>query len=363
MDREQYRIEEVWSAGKRWSIDTSFVHAAFKQFQHPVIESLNLRAFGSVSTLGNFTFENFDQVLAIGQNFKITDQRGDRVDCSLRGLRLFAQEEFGTRYRDNADQAGTTTNTSFECQLPISFHPRRSERPNDFLMSLSDFIDSDIIWNAATTNPITASTQINNLTLQLQANIRENWTTDAPVRQCIREISAEKAEEVFTVEGALRYAWLAVTGGTGSDMTSLSTYTEVDSRTLSLNDMPTSALWQMAQLNNPQLDDTDSEVARKRVIPLVVPDFDQHFTQIVDHGGKLHVKLQAALPAGAKLFTCTVTPRDDGQVAKSLGYASTDQLYKAMEAGQVQVVGSKGSMPIAKAGLGMTRLAPLRRVA
>lgn len=362
MQREQYRIEEVWSAGKRWSVDTSFVHAAFKAFQHPVIESLNLRVFGSVTTVGAFTFENFDQVAAIGQNFKITDTRGDRIDCSMRGLRLVAQEEFGTRYRDNADQAGTTTNTSFECQLPISFHPRRAERPNDYLMSLSDFLDSDVIWNAATANPITASTVINSLTLQLQANIRENWTTDAPVRQCVREISAEKTEETFTVEGAVRYAGLYAYNS-GSDLTSLSTYTEVDSRTLKLSDMPSSALKQMGQVNNPQLDDTDSEVSRNRFIPLVVPDFDQHFTQIQDYGGKMHVKLQAALPTGGKLLTVTVTPRDDGQVAKSLGYTSTDQLYKAMESGQVQVVGSKGAMPITKAGLGLTKFAPLRRAA
>ena len=174
MQREQYRIEETWSSGRRWAVDTSFVHAAFKRFQHPVIESLNLRVFGSVSTIGAFTFENFDQVAAIGQAFKITDERGDRIDCSMRGLRLVAQEEYGQRYRDNADQLGTTTNASFECQLPITFHPRRAERPNDFLLSLSDFLDSDVIWTASSTNPITASTVINSLTLQLQANIREN---------------------------------------------------------------------------------------------------------------------------------------------------------------------------------------------
>ena len=362
MKREQYRIEESWSSGRRWSVDTSFVHAAFKQFQHPVIESLNLRVFGSASTLGAFTWENFDQVAAIGQNFKISDARGDRIDCSLRGLRLVAQEEYGTRYRDNTDQAGTTTNTSFDCQLPITFHPRRAERPNDYLLSLSDFLDSDVIWNAATTNPVTASTQINSLTLQLQANIRENHTTDAPSRQVIREISAEKSEETFTTEGAMRYAMLYAYS-TGSDLTSLSTYTEVDSRTLRLSDMPSAALWQMAQLQNPQLDDTDSEVSRKRVLPLVVPDFDQHFTQIEDHGGKLHIKLQAAMPTGGKLLTVSVTPRDDGQVAKSLGYASTSELYKAMEAGHVGVVGSKGTKTIAQAGLNLTRYAPLRRVA
>jgi hypothetical protein len=362
MDREQYRTEEIWSANRRWSIDTSFVHAAFKQFQHPVIESLNLRVFGSVSTLGAFTLENFDQVAMIGQNFKMTDVRGDRVDCSMRGLRLVAQEEYGTRYRDNTDQAGTTTNTSFECQLPICFHPRRAERPNDYLMSLSDFLDSDVIWQAATASPITASTVINSLTLQLQANIRENWTTDAPVRQMIREISAEKSEETFTVEGAVRYAGIYAYAS-GSDLVSLSTYTEVDSRTLKLSDMPSSALKQAAQLNNPQLDDTDSEVTRNRFLPLVVPDFDQHFTQLVDRGGKMHLKLQAALPTGGKLLTVTCTPRDDAQVAKSLGYGAVSDLYKAMEAGHVQVVGSKGAMPIAKAGLELTKFAPLRRVA
>jgi hypothetical protein len=359
MQREQFRIEEVWAANKRWSVDTSFVHAAFKSFQHPVIESLNLRFFGSV-TAASVTFQNYDQVAAILQNFKISDVRGDRIDCSGRGLRLVAQEEYGQRYRDNADMA-SATNASFECQLPITFHPRRADRANDYLMTLSDFLDSDVIWQAATATPITSVT-VNSGTIQLQANIRENYTTDAPSRQVIREVSAEKTEETFTIEGAIRYA-LLYAYNTGSDLVSLTTYTEVDSRTLKLSDMPTSALKQMAQVQNPGLDDTDSEVTRGGVIPLVVPDFDQHFTQISDHGGKLHVKLQAALPTGGKLLTVTVSPRDDGQVAKSLGYGSTADLYKAMEAGQVQVVGSKGVMPIAKAGLNLTKYAPLRRVA
>lgn len=362
MQREQFRIEESWSAGRRWSVDTSFVHAAFKSFQHPVIESMNLRLFGSVSTLGAFTLENFDMCHLIGQNFKISDARGDRIDASLRGLRLVAQEEYGQRYRDPTDQAGTTTNTAFNAELPITLHPRRAERPNDYLMSLSDFLDSDVIWNAATANPITASTVINSGTLQLQLNIRENYTTDAPSRQVIREISAEKAEETFTVEGAMRYAMLYAYSS-GSDLVSLSTYTEVDSRTLRLSDMPTTALKQMAQVQNPGLDDTDSEVTRNRVIPLVVPDYDQHFTQISDHGGKLHVKLQAALPTGAKLLTVTVTPRDDGQVAKSLGYGTVNELYKAIEQGHVAVVGSKGAMPLAKAGTNLAKFAPLRRLA
>ncbi len=362
MLREQFRIEEVWAANKRWSVDTSFVHAAFKNFSHPVIESLNLRVFGSVSTLGATTINVYDHIAFIAQNLKISDARGDRIDCSARGLRLVAQEELGSNYRDPALQGGTTTNTSYEANLPITFHPRRAERPNDYLMTVTDFLDSDVIWLASTANPITASTVINSLTLQLQANIRENYTIDAPSRQQIIEISAEKKEETFTIDGAMRYAMLYAYSS-GSDLTSLSTYTEVDSRTLRLSDMPVSALVQAAQLNNKNLDDTNAEVSRSRVIPLVVPDFDQHFTQIADHKGKMHVNLQAALPTGGKLLTVSITARDDGQSAKQLGYASAAEMYKAIELGQVEVVGSKGAMSVAQAGLGMASYAPLRRKA
>jgi hypothetical protein len=361
MLREQFRIEETWSTGKRWSIDTGFLQSAFKNFKFPVIESFNLRFFGSVTTLDTGSIENFAHVNVIGQNFKFKDERDDRIDCSMRGLRIFAQQELGARLVDRADLApgATTTTTTYDVSLPIPFHTERAERPNDYLVTVEEFLDSELIWNAATTNPVTASTVINSGTLQFQVNVRENWTRDQPSRLQIREVSSEKLEETFTVDGALRYA-LLYAYSSGQDLTSLSTYTEVDSRTLRLSDMPTTALVQIAQLNQRDIDSTNDEVTRQRVIPLCVPDFDQHMSSLVEHG-KLHLRLQAALPTGGKLLTVTVTDRAMRQVAKNLGYASEGQLQTAIEAGEIEVVGAKGAKPLNAMGIGAARKFPWRR--
>jgi hypothetical protein len=357
MLREQFRIQETWAASKRWSVDTGFVHAAFKNFRHPVIESLNLRFTGTVEADAN-TIESYAHHFFLGESIKMADERGDRIDCSMRGLRIVAQQELGNRFQDPADQA-SSTNTSYEVNLPITFHPARSARPNDYLMTVAEFLESDFIWKMASAAPFTSGILASG-TCELQANVRENYTQDAPSRLQIIEVSAEKAEEIFSIDGALRYA-LLYANSTDQDLTSLATWTEVDSRTLRLSDMPTSALKYIAQHNQLDLDATNDEVTRNRVIPLVVPDFDQHFTQLYDHSGRLHVKLQAALPSGGRLLTVSVTPRSDQQTARSLGYGSVAELNAAIAAGQVEVVTAKGSKPIAEVGLKMASLAPLRR--
>lgn len=363
MLREQFRSQETWAAGKRWSVDPAFVAAAFKDFKFPVIESMNLRFTGSVTTGGTFTLENYAHASVIGQSFKCSDKRGDRVDASTRGLRILAQQELGIGYQDAADivSSGTITTTSYEANLPIIWHPERSERPNDFLMTVEEFLDCNVIWLAATANPISASTVINSGTLEFQVNVRENYTRDAPMRMEIREVSSEKLEETFAVEGALRYA-LLYAYSSGSDMTSLSTYTEVDSRTLRLHDMPSSALVQMAQIAHPRLDDADDEVTRLRVIPLTVPDYDQHGSQLAEHGNRLHIKLQAALPTGGKLLTCAVTNRNDSQTAKMLGYASVGTMLEAAARGEIGVVTAKGVKPLNQVAAGAAAKFPWRRL-
>jgi hypothetical protein len=360
MLREEYRIEETWAANKRWSVDTSFVAPALSQFRNPVIESLNLRVFGTVRA-DSVTIESYDHVqfVANANGFKVTDKRGDRIDCSPRGLRIVAQQELGSHFQDPADQ-GSSTNSSFEVNLPITFHPERSDRPNDFLMTVREFLDCNVIWNGAAATPITASTIVSALTMQLQARVREGATTDAPARMQILEVSAEKAEETFTTDGGLRYAMLYAYNS-GSDLTGLSTYTEVDSRTLRLNDQPTSSLRQQCNFAMRSLDATADEVTRRTVIPLIFPDRDQHLSQIFNPQGKLHIKLQAALPTGGKLLTVGVTGRDEATTAKLLGYGSVGEMFAAIQAGQVEVVGTRGTKPVAAAGLAKAAFFPLRR--
>lgn len=362
MLREQFRVQETWAAGRRVPIDANFVHAAFKNFKKPVIESLALRLTGQVVTASGGAVEAFAACKLLGQRFKISDERGDRIECSMRGLRIVAQHELGDCFLDPAAQAASTTNASYEVIVPITFHPRRADRSNDYLMTVDEFVDCDVIWTAATANPLgDASATISSATLELQANVRENYTVDAPSRLQIIEVSAEKREEIFTIDGALRYADLYADAG-GHDLTSLSTYTEIDSRTLRLSDMPASALRQGYRESHFSLDGTNDEVVRSRVIPLVYPDFDQHQSQLVEHANKMHVNLQAALPTGGTLLTVSVTDRDDAQVAKMLGYASTGAFYAAAERGEIGVIGAKGVKPANTVPPGMLRKFPLRRL-
>jgi len=343
----------TWSPNARIPIDLSFLEAALSKYRSPVLESIVLRAYGTIVTSGAVTWENFDQCAAVCSNFLWRDKRGERINLTGREIRIAAQMEQGARFVDPSDQLGTTTNTAFELNLPITFHPQRSRRRADFRPGVAEMVSGEVIWTAAPTNPITASTIINGLTLELHAVVTDEVVREAASRMCWLGVNAPLAEDYYMIDGAARYAFMYAYNS-GSDLTSLATYTEVDSTTLDLVDVPRSALQQQYQLETMSLDATNDEVTRNRVIPLIWPNLDQKTTGLRDIN-KLHVRLQGALPTGGRIVYCTITDRDPTMTAVSLG------LPPAEAAATVKRVPTpKGSKATGTVPLSVTRKLPIR---
>lgn len=343
----------TWSSGARIPVDLSFLEATLAKYRSPVIEEIQLRVTGSVSTLGAFTLENFDHAAIVASSFLWRDKRGERINLTGREIRLAAQMEYGSRFQDPADQAGTTTNTSFECILPITFHPQRARRRADFRPSVAEMISGEVIWTAAGTNPITASTQINSLTMEMHAIVSDEVVPEAASRLCWLSVNAPLAEDNLTVDGALRHAALYAYN-TGSDLTSLSSYTELTSYTLDMVTVPRTVIKSLYSRETVDFDATNDEVGRDRVIPLVYPNADQKITGMRDVN-KLHYRLQAALPTGGRLVYCTITDRDPVLTAAALQVPVMD-----VAATPKKVSGTKGGKNVAAFGAGARKL-PIRR--
>lgn len=344
----------TWSSGARIPVDLSFLEATLSKYRSPVIEEIQLRVTGSVTTSGAFTLENFDHAAFVAQTFLWRDKRGERVNLTGRELRLAAQMEFGSRFQDPADQAGTTTNTSFECILPLTFHPKRARRRADFRPSVAEMISGEVIWTAAATNPITASTIINSLTMEMHAVVTDEIVPEAASRMCWLSVNAPLAEDNMTFDGLARYAALYAYN-TGSDLTSLSTYTDLTSYTLDMVTVPRTVIKSLYGRETGDFDATNDEVSRDRVIPLVFPNADQKITGMRDLN-KLHYRLQAALPTGGRLVYCTVSDRDPVLTAAAV-QVPVGQLAST----PLKVSGSKGGKNVAAFGAGGARKLPLRK--
>lgn len=343
----------IWSTGARLPIDMSFLEATLSKYKSPVVESIALRVYGSVTTSGAVTLESFDHAAFVASDFLWRDRRGERVHLTGREIRIAAQQELGSRFQDPADQLGTTTNTSFEVILPIVFNPTRTARRADTRPNVLEFTNGEVIWTAPATNPITASTIINSLSMELHAVVTDEVVPEAASRMCWTGVNATLAEDQYTIDGAVRYAFMYAYNS-GSDLTSLATYTEIDSYTLDMVDTARSILEQQYSAESIGIDATNDEVIRDRVIPLIYPNADQAITQLRDIN-KLHVRLQAALPTGGRLVTCSITDRDPAMTAAVLQVPPS-----ALADLQGKTPTPKGSRPLSNVPAGAARKLPLR---
>lgn len=341
----------TWSSGARIPVDLSFLEATLAKYRSPVIEKIFLRMTGSV-TAAAVTFENFSHAAAVASNFLWRDKRGERINLTGREIRLAAQMELGERFRDPADQA-SSTNTSFECILPITFCPIRARRRADFRPSVAEMVSGEVIWTASGTNPVSTVT-INSATLEMHAVISDEVVPEAASRMCWLGVNAPLAEDTYYVDGALRHAFMYAHPGDGTaDLTSLTTYTEIDSYTLDMVDVPRTILVNDYEQES-HLDPIDDEVLRGKVLPLISPKTDQKTTAL-RNVNKLHVRLQAPLPTGGRLVYCTITDRDPVLTAAAL-QVPPSQLATT----PVDLPTAKGSTPINSVPPDAARKLPIR---
>ncbi len=343
----------TWSAGARIPIDLSFLEATLAKYRSPVIEKIFLRMTGSV-TAAAVTFQNYSHAAAVAANFLWRDKRGERINLTGREIRIAAQMEHGQLFRDPADQA-SSTNTAFECILPITFCPRRSRRRADFRPAVAEMISGEVIWTASGANPVSTVT-INSASLELEAVVSDEMVPEAASRMCWLGVNAPLAEDTYYIDGALRYAYVYSHPGDGTaDLTSLTTYTEIDSYTLDMVDTQRTILRDDYAHETPSLDFTDDEVIRGNVIPLVFPKADQKTTGLRDIN-KLHARFQAALPTGGRLVYCTITDRDPVLTAASL------QVHPSQLANiAIDIPTAKGTRQVTDVELGATRKLPIRQ--
>lgn len=343
----------TWSAGARIPIDLSFLEATLAKYRSPVIEKVMLRMTGSV-TAAAVTFENYSHAAAVAANFLWRDKRGERVNLTGREIRMAAQMEMGSRFQDPADQA-SSTNASFECILPITFNPTRSRRRADFRPAVAEMISGEVIWTASGTNPVSTVT-INSATLELHAVVTDEVVPEAASRMCWLGVNAPLAEDTYYVDGMLRYAFFYAHPGDGTaDLTSLTTYTEIDSYTLDMVDVPRTVLRDDYSQETIDLDATNDEVVRGRVLPLVFPKSDQKSLGLRDVN-KLHARLQAALPTGGRLVYCTLTDRDPVLTAAALQVPPSQLANVAID-----LATPKGGKNVESVPLAAARKLPIRR--
>lgn len=341
----------VWSASARIPVDLSFLEATLSKYRSPVIEKLFLRMTGSV-TSASVTLENYSHAALVAANFLWRDKRGERINLSGREIRIVAQQEFGQRFQDPADQA-SSTNASFECILPITFCPIRARRRADFRPAVAEMISGEVIWTAAAAVPVTGVT-INSASLQLEAVVSDEVVPEAASRMCWLGVNAPLAEDTYYVDGALRYAFAYAHPGTGAaDLTSLTTYTEIDSYTLDMVDTERTIL-RADYEEESFLDPTNDEVTRGNVLPFLFPKTDQKITAL-RNVNKLHLRLQAALPTGGRLVYCTITDRDPVLTAAAL-QVPPSQLAST----PVDLPTAKGSAPINSVPPDAARKLPIR---
>ena len=342
----------TWSAGARIPVDLSFLEATLAKYRSPVIERVFLRMTGSV-TAAAVTFQNYSHAAAVAANFLWRDKRGERINLTGREIRMAAQRELGERFQDPADMA-SSTNTSFQCILPIEFCPRRARRRADFRPSVAEMVSGEVIWTASGANPVSTVT-INSASLELHAVVTDEMVPEAASRLCWLGVNAPLAEDTYYVDGMLRHAFMYAHPGDGTaDLTSLSTYTEVDSYTLDMVDVPNTILRDDYGIESPDLDPTNDEVVRLTALNLVHPKADQISTGLRDVN-KLHVRLQAALPTGGRLVYCTLTDRDPILTAASLQVAPS-QLANT----PLGIVTPKGTIPADSMPLAAARKLPIR---
>lgn len=356
--REYVRSRQyTWSAGARLPIDLSFLESTLAKYRSPVIEAFELRFTGSVFADSSTTFQNYAQCAALAQQFVWRDKRGERINLTGRELRLAAQWELGSGFQDPVDHAASTTNTSFEVAIPIVFKPHRARRRADTRPGVAEVLSGDITWTLATATPVTGVT-INSGTVELHALVTDEVVPEAASRMCWLGVNATLAEDNYMIDGACRFAGMYAYAGSGAqDLTSLSTYTEIDSYTLDMVDVPRAVLARDYMRETPSISATDDEIVRNNVIPLIYPDRDQKLTQLRDLG-KMHVRLQAALPTGGRLVYCVLTDRDPVLAAATL---KVPVQSLADGSAPLNVVGTKGEKPADAIDASLARKSPLRR--
>lgn len=286
----------------------------------------------------------------------------DFINCSGTMLRVMEQVELGGRQTDPADLTSGTTNTTYIYRLRLVHEPVKALRPRDFRIPLANMLEGGSLQiQLASTLPTGWAAAQADWQYRVYMRVVDGRTKELKSRRKIWEHVVNAQEFYYPVQGSLRAAVL------GSDLTSTTgysswaSYTTIDSQTLDfIPQLETDMLKDLYQRYSYSIGANDEiSLATPGAQAVVVPAIFKKTGEMIDTK-LLHLKLNAAPPASARLVTDEVIDRNSGMSALQLGYPGSDAVSAAAKTRGVTVIGDGDNPPATSFVPTLARRLPMR---
>lgn len=348
---------ENYANGAAITFKMDFLQGA-RYMNAPEVWEMDLVFTGSVGGVTATALGRDAAKLVDNIRFKDSD---DVYNVSGAGTRVIEQMEIGQRQIDPATVASGSTNTTYRYVWRLLFAPPlRAERPRDFAIPISNFLDGgEFTVSLPSAGPTGFSVAQSDWRLQLFAYVQDGRKAELKSRRRIKEEAVTQQEFDYQVNGSLRAAILTSKLST-TGYTDLSAFTTLDSRTLKWP-----AGYQAPQLVDEYRFNTDSYatndeflLASYGALGIMLPDRWQRTGQMVDTKS-LHIDLKAAAPTSGRLITDVVIDRNGDMSALANGYPSPDALAAAVKRGG-KVVGARQQYGVNGFNAQLARRLPIR---
>jgi hypothetical protein len=333
----------VYGLGTSFTFRPDFLAQA-RNMAAPEVSELIFRFSGTVGAITGGALGRDAAKLIDTVRFRDDDEV---INASGVGLRVLEQIELGNKQQDPADIASGATNTTYKYNLRIVLDPTemRSQRGRDFRIPLAHFLEGGelTVLTPAAVPSGWAAVQAD-WRLRVYAKVIDGRVRELKSRRRIKEEAITQQEFDYQINGSLRNAVitskLATTG-----YTSLAPYTTIFSRTIeTVPSLETDILVDQYRRGADSLGANDEiALAAPGAIPLQIAKKNQKTGEMIDCR-TLHIDLQQAAPAGARLLTDTVVDRSPNLAALTEGYRSPSELAAAIR-DYGYVVGDSGNTP------------------
>jgi hypothetical protein len=348
---------ETYSHGNGITFKMDFLAQA-RHMAAPEVYEIDVVFTGSVggvtaTALGRDAAKLFDTI-----KFRDSD---DVWTTSGAGARVLEQLEVGAKQTDPSTVASGATNASYVYRLRMLFAPpHRAERPRDFAIPISNFLDGgEFTINTAAAVPTGWNTIQSDWKIQLFAFVVDGRNKELKSRRRVKEEALSSVEFDYQINGSVRAA-IVTSKLTTTGHTDLSGYATLNSRSLR---------WPAAYQAHNLVDDyrintehygTNDEflAAAPGALAIVAPEKWQKTGAMPDFKS-LHLDLLTAAPAGGRLLTDTVIDRNPDMGALQMGYDSPSALAMAVKQ-YGHVVGAAGNYPVRAFNSQLARRLPIR---
>jgi hypothetical protein len=331
----------VYGLGSAFTFRPDFMAQA-RNMAAPEVAELIIRFTGTVGAitggaLGRDAAKVFDTV-----RFRDDDEV---INASGAGLRVLEQMELGNKQIDPADITSGSTNVTYNYRLRIVLDPTemRAQRGRDFRIPLAHFLEGgELTIQTPAVLPTGWAAVQPDWRVRCYAYIIDGRVRELKSRRRIKEEAVTNQEFDYQINGSLRAAILT-SKVTTTGYTSLLPYTTVFSRTLeTVPSLEADVLLDRYRRNADSLGSNDEfALATPGALALMIPKKSQKVGEMIDCK-TMHLDLQQAAPAGARLLTDTVVDRSPNLAALTEGYRSPGELAAAIR-DYGYVVGDSGN--------------------